>query len=125
MFSLTQFSVTDGIALALFALCWLVYGFATGNSLIRQPSLNMLMNRERVNWMHTMATRELRVIDTSILAGLQQGTAFFASTSVFAIGGCFALMNASDQVIAVSASLPFSIPVIHRPVSKPRRRCCC
>lgn len=111
MFSLTQFSVTDGIALALFALCWLVYAFATGNSLIRQPSLNMLMNRERVNWMHTMATRELRVIDTSILAGLQQGTAFFASTSVFAIGGCFALMNASDQVIAVSASLPFSIPV--------------
>ena len=110
MFSFSQFSTLDGLALALFALCWLVYGLFTGGNLMSRPSLNVLMNRERENWMRTMSSRELRVIDTSILAGLQQGTAFFASTSVFAIGGCFALMNASDQVINVSSSLPVAIP---------------
>lgn len=68
------------------------------------------MNIERANWMRVMTTRELRVIDTSILAGLQQGTAFFASTSVFAIGGCFALMNASDQVVNIASDLPIMIP---------------
>lgn len=110
MFSFGQFSHADGIALAVFAACWLVYGLFTSGMLTRRASLNTLMDRERENWMSTMTTRELRVIDTSILAGLQQGTAFFASTSVFAIGGCFALMNASAQVLEVSASLPVAIP---------------
>ena len=110
VFSFSQFSTADGAALALFAVCWLAYGFATTNSLIRKPSLNTLMNRERENWMRTMSSRELRVIDTSVLAGLQQGTAFFASTTVFAIGGSFALLNSSAQVIAVTSSLPVSIP---------------
>lgn len=110
MFTFSQFSSADAFALALFALCWLVYGMVTGKHLTSRASLNVLMDKERARWMATMATRELRVIDTSILAGLQQGTAFFASTSVFAIGGCFALMNASDQVIEISSSLPLSIP---------------
>ena len=51
--------------------------------------------------MHTMARRELRMIDTSIMLGLQQGTAFFASSALIAIGGCFALLGASDQVLTV------------------------
>ena len=110
MFSFMQFSTVDGLALALFALCWTVYGLFTSGMLTSRLSLNVLMDRERENWMKTMSSRELRVIDTSILAGLQQGTAFFASTSVFAIGGCFALMNASDQVINISSNLPLSIP---------------
>jgi uncharacterized membrane protein len=57
--------------------------------------------------MRTMARRELRMIDTGIMAGLQQGTAFFASTSIFAIGGCLALLGASDQVMTVLGDLPF------------------
>ncbi len=71
-----------------------------------------------------MSSRELRVIDTSVLAGLQQGTAFFASTTVFAIGGSFALLNSSAQVIAVSSSLPVSIRLRAR-FSKPRQPCSC
>lgn len=110
MFSFSQFSTADGAALALFAVCWFVYALVTSNSLIRRPSLNALMNIERANWIRTMSSRELRVIDTSVLAGLQQGTAFFASTTVFAIGGSFALLNSSAEVIAVSSSLPVSIP---------------
>ena len=93
------YSWHDAIAFALFAVSWIGYSLATDGHMIKRQSLNVLMNKERVNWMKVMTTRELRVIDTSIIAGLQQGTAFFASTSVFAIGGCFALMNASDQVI--------------------------
>jgi uncharacterized membrane protein len=100
----------DAFALSLFALCWYVYSLATGGQLTTRPSLNSLMNHERARWMNVMTSRELRVIDTSIISGLQQGTAFFASTSVFAIGGCFALMNASDEVLAVFSHLPVSLP---------------
>lgn len=58
-----------------------------------------------------MAERELRMIDTSIMAGLQNGTAFFASTSLLAIGAGFALLNSTDRVLEVFADLPFVVPV--------------
>jgi uncharacterized membrane protein len=104
------FSQLDFLAGAFFLLAWTGFTFVTNGRKLSRVSLNWLMNRERGRWMDTMMTRELRVIDTSVLAGLQAGTAFFASTSVFAIGGCFALMNASDQVISVFRDLPVSLP---------------
>ncbi len=54
-----------------------------------------------------MATRELRMIDTSIMIGLQQGTGFFASTSILAIGGCLGLLNSSGRVLTLFHELPF------------------
>jgi uncharacterized membrane protein len=104
------FSKLDFLAGGFFLLAWTGFTWVTNGRRLSRVSLNWLMNRERGRWMDTMMTRELRVIDTSVLAGLQQGTAFFASTSVFAIGGCFALMNASDQVISVFHDLPVSLP---------------
>jgi len=67
------------------------------------------MTRAREAWIRQMAKRDLRMIDTSIMQGLQNGTAFFASTSLLALGSCFALLNASDKVLAVVADLPFDI----------------
>ena len=110
MDELMTFDGMDFAAALLFAVCWIIFSLLTDGRKLPRPSLTFLMNRERARWMDTMMTRELRVIDTSVLAGLQQGTAFFASTTVFAIGGCFALMNASDQVISVFRDLPVSLP---------------
>jgi uncharacterized membrane protein len=107
---LASFEAMDIAATAIFLLAWLGFSFLTDGRALPRQSLTWLMNRERGHWMETMTTRELRVIDTSILAGLQQGTAFFASTSVFAIGGCFALMNASEQVMSVFQDLPVALP---------------
>ena len=70
-------------------------------------SLTQAMNAQREAWMRTMARRELRMIDTGIMNGLQQGTAFFASSSILAIGGCFALLGATEQVLSVLSDLPF------------------
>jgi uncharacterized membrane protein len=104
------FSRLDILAGLFFLLAWSGFTLTTNGRKLSRVSLNWLMNRERGRWMNTMMTRELRVIDTSVLAGLQAGTAFFASTSVFAIGGCFALMNASDQVVSVFRDLPVALP---------------
>ena len=38
------------------------------------------------------------MVDTAIIAGLQQGTAFFASSCLLAIGGCFALVSAVQDL---------------------------
>lgn len=100
-------SALDLIALAFFVLAWLFHSFAAEGRLFDRVSLGSAMNRQREQWMHTMARRELRMIDTSIMAGLQQGTAFFASSSLIAIGGAFALLGSRDLVHSVLLDLPF------------------
>jgi uncharacterized membrane protein len=97
----------DALALAFFLVCWILFALAADGRLVKRISLTQAMNAQRQAWMHTMARRELRMIDTGIMAGLQQGTAFFASSCLIAIGGAFALLGASDQVLAVLADLPF------------------
>lgn len=101
------FSLNDFLALALFLGVWVFFALAADGKVFRRISLTTAMNVQREAWMRTMAKRELRMIDTSIMIGLQQGTAFFASSSIFAIGGCFALLGASNHVLAVVSTLPY------------------
>jgi uncharacterized membrane protein len=97
---------SDLIALALFFGIWIVFEIVTQHTSLKNASLSGLMAHRRREWMLVMADRELRIVDTSILAGLQQGTAFFASTSILAIGGCFALMGSTDLVLEIYQDLP-------------------
>jgi uncharacterized membrane protein len=98
----------DLVALAFFLAVWVVHGLAAGGHITRRVSLTTAMNAQRLAWMRTMGRRELRMIDTSIMVGLQQGTAFFASSALIAIGGCFALLNASDHVLMIVADVPLA-----------------
>jgi uncharacterized membrane protein len=43
------------------------------------------------------------------MAALQNGTAFFASTSLFAIGGALTIIRSTDDVLNVVATLPIGI----------------
>ena len=103
-----QLTIADLGAVAFFLAVWLVHTLATAGRLVSRVSLTTAMNAQRAAWMQTMARRELRMIDTSIMVGLQQGTAFFASSSLIAVGGCFALLGASDHVISVLTDLPLA-----------------
>src|SRR5258708_8580078 len=49
------------------------------------------------------------MVDMQIMASLQNGTAFFASTSLLAVGGALTLMRATGDVITVVEALPFGI----------------
>ncbi|MBZ9738594.1 MULTISPECIES: DUF599 domain-containing protein [unclassified Mesorhizobium] len=99
-------STTDLAALGFFLLAWLLHTLASDGKLVSRMSLTTAMNAQREAWMRTMAEREIRIVDTAIMSGLQQGTAFFASSSLIALGGCFALLGASDRVIEVLSDLP-------------------
>ena len=45
------------------------------------------MHRYREVWMRRTLNREVRMVDMQIMAALQNGTAFFASTTLLALGG--------------------------------------
>lgn len=95
----------DAIALGLFVSSWLVFELLTDYSVFQLNSLSALMSRQRRSWMLEMADRDLRMIDTQIMQGLQNGAAFFGSACIFAIGGSFALIGATDEIIRVYEDL--------------------
>ncbi|MER8489188.1 DUF599 domain-containing protein [Mesorhizobium australicum] len=99
-------STADLAALGFFLLAWVLHTLASDGHLVSRVSLTTAMNAQREAWMRTMAEREIRIVDTAIMSGLQQGTAFFASSSLIALGGCFALLGASDRVLEVLSTLP-------------------
>lgn len=100
-------SVADPIAFAVFLVLWLAYAWITDKRhLGSRVSLTRAMNIQRAVWIRNAMKRDLRMIDTQIMSGLQNGTAFFASTSILALGGCFALLGATEKVFMIFGDLP-------------------
>ncbi|MCU0789993.1 MAG: DUF599 family protein [Nitratireductor sp.] len=104
------FTTADLGALAFFLAAWIGFGWLVGSSPWRDRTLSHAMEARRHEWMAVMARRNLRMVDTAILAGLQQGTAFFASTCILAIGGCFAMLGSGESVLRIYHDLPFASP---------------
>jgi len=100
------FSTLDMIAFAWFLGCWVVYSMTLTLTERRRRGLNSEMNRYRDVWMVQMLGREMRMVDAQIVAALQNGTAFFASTSLIAVGGALTLMRSTGELLEVVAALP-------------------
>jgi len=103
------FTGLDLVALAWFVAAWGAYAAAVEWSPYRHKGLNALMDGYRETWMRRMLQRDMRMVDMQIMASLQNGTAFFASTTLIAIGAALTLLRSTDEVLTVVASLPFGI----------------
>ena len=104
-----MFSTLDYVALAWFIGAWAIYSAILSLTEKRRQGLNSEMNRYRDVWMFQMLGREMRMVDAQIVAALQNGTAFFASTSLIAIGGALTLLRSSDAILEVVAALPIGV----------------
>jgi uncharacterized membrane protein len=103
------FSLLDLGALTFFVLAWLGYNLAVERHPAGRTGLNVLMNAQRRAWLDEAVVRDNRLVDTTINASLQNGTAFFASTSLFAIGGALTLFRSTTDVLELFAELPFGV----------------
>ncbi|KMW56076.1 hypothetical protein AIOL_001028 [Candidatus Rhodobacter oscarellae] len=106
------FDLRDGVALALIALCWVAIGLAVEHGLGQRRSVSQLMNRYRREWLHAFVSRQPRILDGAILNGLRQGTTFFASASMIAIGGGLALIGNTERLLAVAEDLSLEAPAL-------------
>lgn len=98
----------DYLALGWFLLCWLGYTQLADHTRWHDKSITAAMNRYRLRWMQVMLRRDdPRIVDTTILASLLSGIAFFASTSIILVGGLIAMLGATDQAMRVLGDLPF------------------
>lgn len=102
---LSVFTMADSLAVLLLVALWLALGWWVEHPGMRRPSVTILMAERRREWMRVFVTREPRIFDSQILASLRQGTAFFASTNVLAIGGVLALMGNTEPLRGVAAEV--------------------
>jgi len=107
---MTMLSGIDLVALAWFLVAWLGYSYVIERTARGRSGLNALMNKYRDEWMQHMVGREGRIVDAQVSAALQNGTAFFASTSLIAVGGTLSLLRAPQAVLPVIAALPLGPP---------------
>jgi uncharacterized membrane protein len=98
------FSTPDIVAISFYALAWTAYAIAM-ESHYGENSLNSRMNGYREIWMTRLLERDVRIVDTQIMGSLQNGTAFFASTTLIAVGGTLTLLRSPDELLAMVSAL--------------------
>lgn len=113
MDQLTHFGTLDAVALGALVGGWLLIGLMIENPPRTRPSVTALMAQYRREWMVQMVDREARIFDAQLLASLRQGTAFFASATLIAIGGALAMLGDLDRVMGIADDLtPGQEPII-------------
>ncbi|MEM9785644.1 MAG: DUF599 domain-containing protein [Pseudomonadota bacterium] len=103
----------DFVAVGTIVACWFIIGWMIEHPGAKRPSVTMLMSHRRRDWMKVFVTRDPRIFDSQILGGLRQGTAFFASTCLLAIGGVLALVGNTAPLQGVAAEVTeMPVPVL-------------
>jgi uncharacterized membrane protein len=110
---MSLFSNVDLIALFWFLGAWIGYSVVVEMTPRGKTGLNGLMHRYRGLWMERMLAREARMMDAQVIAALQNGTAFFASTSLIALGGALTLFRSPEDMLTIVTALPFGASVGH------------
>src|SRR5690349_8142752 len=99
----------DIAAITFFVVEWTVYAYTLEHTEYGRDSLSARMHIYREVWIRNLLDRETRMVDMQIMASLQNGTAFFASSSLIAIGGGLALLRATNDALAVLGALPIDL----------------
>jgi len=102
---LAVFSWADAAALAFLWLSYLAIGWRIEHPSKARPSVSILMQGFRREWMQQMVTRQPRIFDAHLLGTLRQGASFFASASMIAIGGGLALIGNTDPLAGLAEDL--------------------
>ena len=104
---MTTLALPDLLAFAWFCAAWIGYSIVIERTEKGRSGLNALMNSYRDEWMERLLARDMRMVDAQVTAALQNGTAFFASTSLIAVGGTLTLLRSTEEILTIVSVLPF------------------
>src|SRR3954466_4790158 len=99
----------DILALGFFVLEWAVYAVTLEHTAYGRDSLSARMHLYREIWMRRLLDRRARMGERQVMASLQNGPAFCASTSLLAVGGALALLRSTKEALAVLGELPINL----------------
>lgn len=99
------FAPLDWVALGVLIVGWVGITWVIEHAPKSRPSMSNLMADYRREWMRQFVFRDPRIFDSQIIGNMRQGTAFFASACMIAIGGGFALIGNADRLRGVALDL--------------------
>ena len=106
--SLANAPSADLLGLCLIIGLWLILGRIIEHPPAKYPSVGKLMEDYRREWMRVMVDRTPRLFDVSLISSLRQGTTFFISASMLAIGGGAALIGNTSTMQELANELPLA-----------------
>lgn len=111
--TLGYFTPLDLWAVMVLVATWSGVTLMIEHAPARFPSTSNLMAQYRREWMVQFVSRDPRIFDSQIIGQLRQGTSFFASATLIAIGGTLALLGDVERLIGLTDDLTKgSVPVI-------------
>ena len=99
----------DWLALVAFFTAWVAYATLAGRHGLSRPSVLSSSNRVRRQWMLQSTYREVRVLDGLVVQNLSASASFFASTTIFIIGGLLAVLGTTEQASDLVREIPFAV----------------
>lgn len=106
MMNLASIPGLDLAMLGILVAAWVISGWVSESPPKAWPSVSWLMEDYRRDWMRTFVTRQPRIFDATLIDSLRQGTAFFASACMIAIGGGVAVIGNAAAVQRLTDELP-------------------
>lgn len=106
--NLATIPALDLAMLGLLVAAWVLSGWVSEHPPKSLPSVSWLMEEYRRDWMKTFVTRQPRIFDATLIDSLRQGTAFFASACMIAIGGGIAVIGNAAAVQRLTDELPIT-----------------
>lgn len=99
----------DFIALLVFFACWTGYGLVVdGRKGLGRKGLVNRTHFYRKLWASEMVKRSNRVADTALIGNLVNSVSFYANTTIYIMAGLFAVLGTMDQLVDITADLPFN-----------------
>ena len=102
-------TILDLSAFAWFLLCWIGYARYADRRALERLTLMSVMHQYRLQWMHEMLHREVRIVDSNIVMILARSTTFLASTTIFILAGLIAVMGTMDTAMEVVGDLRYAV----------------
>jgi uncharacterized membrane protein len=106
MMNLSSIPPLDLAMLGFMVAAWVLSGWVSEHPPRTLPSVSFAMEEYRRDWMRIFVTRQPRIFDATLIDSLRQGTAFFASACMIAIGGGVAVIGNAAAVQRLTDELP-------------------
>lgn len=105
----------DWVSLVWFALCWIGYTLFSGFRTPSRPRLQDTLHAHIKSWISVLHERDMRMVDTSVIANIERSATFLASSSLLIIAGLVTALGQTDKAMTLLSDLPLG-PEVNRQV---------